>query len=107
MAAALEPGAAAARDAGVQGSLLGLPQPEPRRVPQHCGPWLHRRSDQKLRQGFPGSVDQPRHGRRSEERREGKECVSKCISRWSPYHSKTKTHRDTVHYVITNAQLTK
>src|SRR3546814_20950321 len=27
---------------------------------------------------------------RSEERRVGKECVSKCRSRWSPYHS-TKT----------------
>src|SRR3546814_7221544 len=25
---------------------------------------------------------------RSEERREGKECVSTCRSRWSPYHSK-------------------
>src|SRR3546814_15364645 len=29
---------------------------------------------------------------RSEERRVGKECVSTCRSRWSPYHSKTK-HR--------------
>src|SRR3546814_20734388 len=29
---------------------------------------------------------------RSEERRVGKECVSTCSSRWSPYHSKkTKT----------------
>src|SRR3546814_19068396 len=28
---------------------------------------------------------------RSEERRVGKECVSTCRSRWSPYH-KTKTH---------------
>src|SRR3546814_12590284 len=28
--------------------------------------------------------------RRSEERRVGKECVSTCRSRWSPYHSKTK-----------------
>src|SRR3546814_21063564 len=28
---------------------------------------------------------------RSEERRVGKECVSTCRSRWSPYHSKTKT----------------
>src|SRR3546814_18083293 len=28
---------------------------------------------------------------RSEERRVGKECVSTCRSRWSPYHSK-KTH---------------
>src|SRR3546814_14265337 len=25
-------------------------------------------------------------GKRSEERRVGKECVSKCRSRWSPYH---------------------
>src|SRR3546814_13995518 len=28
--------------------------------------------------------------RRSEERRVGKECVSTCSSRWSPYHSKRK-----------------
>src|SRR3546814_12583063 len=27
-----------------------------------------------------------RPGTRSEERRVGKECVSTCISRWSPYH---------------------
>src|SRR3546814_6695575 len=27
---------------------------------------------------------------RSEERRVGKECVSKCRSRWSPYHEKKK-----------------
>src|SRR3546814_13255445 len=27
---------------------------------------------------------------RSEESRVGKECVSTCRSRWSPYHSKTK-----------------
>src|SRR3546814_18120242 len=26
------------------------------------------------------------HDGRSEERREGKECVSTCRSRWSPYH---------------------
>src|SRR3546814_18657279 len=29
---------------------------------------------------------------RSEERRVGKECVSTCRSRWSPYHSKKKQH---------------
>src|SRR3546814_15503290 len=29
--------------------------------------------------------------RRSEERRVGKECVSTCRSRWSPYHSKKKS----------------
>src|SRR3546814_3206614 len=27
-----------------------------------------------------------RHDQRSEERRVGKECVSTCRSRWSPYH---------------------
>src|SRR3546814_14621564 len=31
------------------------------------------------------------HGVRSEERRVGKECVSTCRSRWSPYHSKKNT----------------
>src|SRR3546814_15552820 len=29
-------------------------------------------------------------GQRSEERRVGKECVSTCRSRWSPYHYKKK-----------------
>src|SRR3546814_1350592 len=29
---------------------------------------------------------------RSEERRVGKECVSTCRSRWSPYNSNTKTN---------------
>src|SRR3546814_18331006 len=32
---------------------------------------------------------------RSEERRVGKECVSTCSSRWSPYHSKKKEHKTT------------
>src|SRR3546814_16433384 len=31
--------------------------------------------------------------RRSEERRVGKECVSTCRSRWSPYHKKKKNKR--------------
>src|SRR3546814_6788808 len=31
-------------------------------------------------------------GIRSEERRVGKECVSTCRSRWSPYHYKTNTN---------------
>src|SRR3546814_11489420 len=29
---------------------------------------------------------------RSDERRVGKECVSTCRSRWSPYHEKKKTN---------------
>src|SRR3546814_19653622 len=35
----------------------------------------------------------PQDGDRSEERRVGKECVSTCRSRWSPYHSKKKTKK--------------
>src|SRR3546814_10620688 len=31
-------------------------------------------------------ADLPAAGARSEERRVGKECVSTCRSRWSPYH---------------------
>src|SRR3546814_14925564 len=31
---------------------------------------------------------------RSEERRVGKECVSTCRSRWSPYHYKKKTQNN-------------
>src|SRR3546814_15423464 len=30
---------------------------------------------------------------RSEERSVGKECVSTCRSRWSPYHEKKKNHK--------------
>src|SRR3546814_15419258 len=33
--------------------------------------------------------------RRSEERRVGKECVSTCRSRWSPYHEKKNNKTDT------------
>src|SRR3546814_10175693 len=33
-----------------------------------------------------GDVDEARVKERSEERRVGKECVSTCRSRWSPYH---------------------
>src|SRR3546814_6174174 len=33
---------------------------------------------------------------RSEERRVGKECVSKCRSRWSPYHSKNNEKQLTI-----------
>src|SRR3546814_14501165 len=34
----------------------------------------------------PASYYLPRPRERSEERRVGKECVSTCRSRWSPYH---------------------
>src|SRR5213082_749303 len=32
---------------------------------------------------------------RSEERRVGKECLTQCRSRWSPYHLKKKAHAET------------
>src|SRR3546814_20320291 len=35
-------------------------------------------------------IQSDRRLRRSEERRVGKECVSTCRSRWSPYHYKKK-----------------
>src|SRR3546814_11584683 len=37
-----------------------------------------------------GRTDRGVDHRRSEERRGGKECVSTCRSRWSPYHYKKK-----------------
>src|SRR3546814_12428304 len=42
----------------------------------------------------PFNAPQTSPTNRSEERRVGKECVSTCRSRWSPYHSKkTNTYR--------------
>src|SRR3546814_9961773 len=45
-------------------------------------------------------------GHRSEERRVGKECVSTCRSRWSPYHLKktAKTSTFKYRYYTTHAQ---
>src|SRR3546814_14793661 len=40
------------------------------------------------REGVSGLTEKA--SRRSEERRVGKECVSTCRSRWSPYHQKQK-----------------
>src|SRR3546814_13100410 len=45
----------------------------------------YRRGGSGLRRG--------RYVSRSEERRVGKECVSTCRSRWSPYHYKKKTKK--------------
>src|SRR3546814_16778321 len=43
----------------------------------------------------------PNANSRSEERRVGKECVSTCRSRWSPYHSNKNTNVTNSIYVIT------
>src|SRR3546814_16664475 len=50
-------------------------------------PWIVRlrRDDGQHRRPYPP--------KRSEERRVGKECVSTCRSRWSPYHYRKKTKR--------------
>src|SRR3546814_14354546 len=68
--------------------LLGLP----RRVADHFGQFpVHRcvpllvpdaERDAMLPEPRNGVAQRPR----SEERRVGKECVSTCRSRWSPYH---------------------
>src|SRR3546814_18646185 len=39
------------------------------------------------------TVRPPSRIARSEERRVGKECVSTCRSRWSPYHEKNKIRK--------------
>src|SRR3546814_13303738 len=50
------------------------------------------RHQPKAGQGpFSGASGLAAHHCRSEERRVGKECVSTCRSRWSPYHEKQKT----------------
>src|SRR3546814_14691130 len=43
------------------------------------------------------SADDLRRRIRSEERRVGKEGVSTCRSRWSPYHYKNKHSNDRIH----------
>src|SRR3546814_20201602 len=45
---------------------------------------------QEIRQGIACVKHQ---NMRSEERRVGKECVSTCRSRWSPYHDKKKNNK--------------
>src|SRR3546814_11999193 len=42
---------------------------------------------------------------RSEERRVGKECVSTCRSRWSPYHE--KTHHNPSHQLSPPTQISQ
>src|SRR3546814_14295152 len=41
---------------------------------------------------------------RSEERRVGKECVSTCRSRWSPYHEKKNTNKPKMNNITQNRQ---
>src|SRR3546814_18542636 len=78
---------------------LGVNELAPRGL-QHQPPGKHPRSVQRTaerhhrRLGDHRLVEIEERGDegldRSEERRVGKECVSTCRSRWSPYHSKKK-----------------
>src|SRR3546814_18937446 len=52
-----------------------------------------------------GHVRFGRVGERSEERRVGKECVSTCSSRWSPYHYKKKYNITTQRYKLHNKKI--
>src|SRR3546814_16704178 len=86
---------------------------DPTAPPRPCGdllrserPWhhLHRIQRDRHCEQDPRSrrhpaddsrrVEGPTH-RRSEERSVGKECVSTCRSRWSPYHKKKNKKRTT------------
>src|SRR3546814_17229290 len=60
--------------------------PAPLFLPLH--PFPGKRDDaEDRRRALPGPEEE---SDRSEERRVGKECVSTCRSRWSPYHKKKK-----------------
>src|SRR3546814_16489075 len=48
------------------------------------------RTGERSSQGSTNSTAMAPNMNRSEERRVGKECVSTCRSRWSPYHEKKK-----------------
>src|SRR3546814_19582259 len=54
-----------------------------------------------LRDCPSGSAETTPHLARSEERRVGKECVSTCRSRWSPYHKKKKAQHPHMNYTLT------
>src|SRR3546814_15938055 len=56
-----------------------------------CGTMFTRRAN-AARYSLPPPAQQRDAPERSEERRVGKEWVSTCRSRWSPYHSKKKHH---------------
>src|SRR3546814_17170200 len=63
-----------------------------------------------LEEGQHVSIAPPRRTERrprSEERRVGKECVSTCSSRWSPYHSKKKLNETSEPDYNRNPQIRK
>src|SRR3546814_536792 len=65
--------------------LLSVRPEDDRRLPQGRRPG-HTLIDVAPRLNEPPDAPRARRLMRSEERRVGKECVSTCRSRWSPYH---------------------
>src|SRR3546814_3384748 len=63
------------------------------RRPRHIWTSRRRTPPRAMRCTTPSTGTRWR-GIRSEERRVGKECVSTCRSRWSPYHSKENKHKN-------------
>src|SRR3546814_15651379 len=59
--------------------------------PSTCPCWTRSTSST----GSRSACSAPTPRGRSEERRVGKECVSTCRSRWSPYHYKKKNTQST------------
>src|SRR3546814_12027295 len=87
---------------GEAGPGRGAQQPR-RDAPQYVGradafQRPRRKGETQIENAARQSADQDRLGgrlrARSAERRVGKECVSTCRSRWSPYHSKKKTNQN-------------
>src|SRR3546814_12449598 len=70
---------------GILAGNLALPRCDDFFEPPHqcrkCHGYDHDQDDGNKHLRGPKAI-----GRRSEERRVGKECVSTCRSRWSPYH---------------------
>src|SRR3546814_19338043 len=83
-----------ARVAGVAGMQLYLQPTQDLTIDAETGPTQYRfsieGSDTKTvndaEQKLTAALQDVPRVRRSEERRVGKECVSTCRSRWSPYH---------------------
>src|SRR3546814_20573502 len=89
------------------------PPPQRRALPFRQGPARRSAQPRRVQGLFPhpsregrNPWTQPfqnRNRRRSEERRVGKECVSTCRSRWSPYHYKKKNIQTKIYqYNINN-----
>src|SRR3546814_15919076 len=87
---AVQPAFDAVCMAELEQSVVACPDDriDPRRRPVVGG--LGAERDHVGEGGVGGDVE----AARSEERRVGKECVSTCRSRWSPYHSKKKSNKN-------------